>query len=232
MEKVALREDLYQFTYTMCQKRVFLDYMLGKNGISVTNFSYISTSEFSALIVMMLVCVGSQIGLSVLLLKSFSISSYGSTNYEVDVSIHAVRLICCIVFHFAFGGEVDSALKLMKYSILHSERFERPVTAFMICFLQLSTTVIIEFVNIFNLCNQSKILDVIMNFLALGVLADFDDYFLIPFMNPKFSVFKEMEVPRKVYRSTKVVIPEQFQITFGLYEENEAKLKKYVSYVR
>jgi len=76
--------------------------------------------------------------------------------------------------------------------------------------MQLSTTVVIEFVNIFNLCSQSTILDVIMNFLALGVLADFDDFFLIPFMNPRLMVFKEMEVPRKVYRSSKVVIPEQF----------------------
>ena len=40
MERVILREDIYQFTYTMCQKRVFLDYMIGKSGISVTNFKY------------------------------------------------------------------------------------------------------------------------------------------------------------------------------------------------
>lgn len=119
MERVILREDIYQFTYTMCQKRVFLDYMIGKSGISVTNFKYLHESEFSALIVMMLVCVGSQLSLSVLLLKSFSISDFGESNYEVDVSIHLVRLICCMIFHFAFGGEVDSALKLMKYSILH-----------------------------------------------------------------------------------------------------------------
>jgi hypothetical protein len=82
MERVFCREDIYQFTYTMCQKRVFLDYMLGKNGISVTNFKYVNESEFSALLVMMLVCVGSQLSLSVLLLKSFSISAFGETNYE------------------------------------------------------------------------------------------------------------------------------------------------------
>jgi hypothetical protein len=71
-----------------------------------------------------------------------------------------------------------------------------------------------------------------MNFLALGVLADFDDFFLVPFMNPKFAVFSSMEVPRKVYRSSKVVIPEQFQISYEIYEKNEQKLKKFVSLVR
>lgn len=119
----------------MCLKTVFLDYMLGKMDIKFRNFTYITKTEFNSMIVMCMVCAGSQLALSSLLLKSFNISDFGADNYEVDASIHLVRLICCITFHFAFGGEIDSTLKIMKYSILHSERFERPTTAFMLSFI-------------------------------------------------------------------------------------------------
>ena len=48
-----------------------------------------------------------------------------------------------------------------------------------------------------------------MNFLALGVLADFDDYFLIPFINARTQVFAELTIPKKVYRKSAFVIPQR-----------------------
>ena len=116
----------------MCLKEVFLDYMLGKMDVKFRKFEYISKSEFHTMIVMCGVLAASQLSLCVLLLQSFTI--FAATNYEVATEIHLSRLICCITFHFAFGSEIGSSLSLMKYSILHAERFDSPLTAFILAF--------------------------------------------------------------------------------------------------
>lgn len=181
---------------------------------------------------MALVCAGAQLTLSILLLKSFDITNQQSSYYEVGSEIHVVRMMACFIFHFAFAGEAKNALELMKYAILHSERFERPKTAFFLCITQFTVTLLIEVVNIFNLAMQTKVLDVIMNFLALGVLADFDDFFLIPFLNARTKLFLEMTIPKKVYRSTTYVIPQRFNIPSSAWAEKESEIKKYVKMLR
>ena len=43
--------------------------------------------------------------------------------------------------------------------------------------MQMSMVVIVEFVNFVALITNNAVLDVVMNFLALVVIAEFDDYF-------------------------------------------------------
>jgi hypothetical protein len=227
-----MRGDIYEFTYTFCMKQEFLHYLLREAGVPFQRFRYSTSNEFAMFFVMALVCAGSQMTISILLLQSFDITNQQSSYYEVSSTIHTVRMIACFIFHFAFAGEAKNALDLMKYVILHSERFERPKTAFFLCAVQFFVTLLIEVVNIFNLAMQTKVLDVIMNFLALGVLADFDDFFLIPFLNARTKLFLEMTLPKKVYRSTVFIIPQRFNLTESDWNENERAIKKYVKPLR
>lgn len=73
----------------------------------------------------------------------------------------------------------------MKYVCLNQDNFDRPHEAYLCAFLQLNATIFVEVVNIYNLVTITTMLDIIMNFIALGVLSEFDDEFLVPFMTSK-----------------------------------------------
>ena len=65
----------------------------------------------------------------------------------------------------------------MKYALSHPYKFRRWKEAYAVAFTQLSVVIVTEIVNLAILCTNHTILDVIMNFLALVIIADFDDFF-------------------------------------------------------
>lgn len=69
---------------------------------------------------------------------------------------------------------------MMKYAAIHSEYFESPSIAF---FMGMTNMLVIYFVEVINLWNLSNItqggtLKLIFDFIALGVISEFDDYFV------------------------------------------------------
>jgi len=71
----------------------------------------------------------------------------------------------------------------MKYIAYHSDRFENKWTAFIMCLLQGSIVVVIEVVNIWNLTNIQNIDDIVMDYIALGIISEFDDCFFELYRN-------------------------------------------------
>ena len=68
-------------------------------------------------------------------------------------------------------------MKMMKYAVNHSWKFEDYKVAFMSGFFQAFMVVLVESVNFMAILTTSQILDIVMNFLALVVIAEFDDFF-------------------------------------------------------
>ena len=66
---------------------------------------------------------------------------------------------------------------MMKFAVNHPWKFEDYKIAYAVGFMQMSMVVIVEFVNFVALITNNAVLDVVMNFLALVVIAEFDDYF-------------------------------------------------------
>lgn len=64
----------------------------------------------------------------------------------------------------------------MKYSNNHSSKFTQWYIPFMLGLLQAQMVTIIELVNLINICAQNNIMDIVMNYVALAVVAEFDDY--------------------------------------------------------
>ena len=63
----------------------------------------------------------------------------------------------------------------MKYAMNHSWKFRKWFTAWAIGFAQFSIMIIVEIVCIATLITNATIMDIIMNFLALVVVSEFDD---------------------------------------------------------
>lgn len=71
---------------------------------------------------------------------------------------------------------------MMKYVALHRTNFYFPsgqILAFLISALNVVLIIMVEFINLWNLSDISSNVKVLMfDFIALGVIAEFDDYFV------------------------------------------------------
>ena len=125
-----------------------------------------------------------------------SIATAGSFD-EPPPSIIVVlsRWICALFLHVAMKDEADLGFKIMKYSINHPWKFDNWWSAFMVGFYQFTILVMVEFVSMMVLLLQQSVLDVLMNFLALTVLTEFDDYLFLSLQSePVSELIKEGEV--------------------------------------
>ena len=87
------------------------------------------------------------------------------------------RFLCAIFLHINLSDELAQGLNIMKYSMNHPWKFKRWHHAFFVGFWQMAILVSVEFVNMMILLTNSSIVDTLMNFLALTVITEFDDYY-------------------------------------------------------
>ena len=66
---------------------------------------------------------------------------------------------------------------MMKFTMNHYTRFTTRFLPYLIGFLQVIASLWIEFINIFILLSNESVMDVVMNFLALNVILEFDNYY-------------------------------------------------------
>lgn len=65
----------------------------------------------------------------------------------------------------------------MKYAMNHPFKFDSWFRAYIIGFAQMFAIVLVGIVNLTVLLSNATVMDTIMNFLALVIISDFDDYF-------------------------------------------------------
>ena len=66
----------------------------------------------------------------------------------------------------------------MKYANNHTWKFRSWGYAYLIGFGQLLMVVSVEFINLILLCENDTVMDIIMDFLALVIISDFDEYYV------------------------------------------------------
>ena len=76
-------------------------------------------------------------------------------------------------------AELEQGLRMMIYVCNHPWKFRFASIAFIIGLTQMCMVLFVETINVFILCANSTIMDIIMNFLALVVIADFDNMFAV-----------------------------------------------------
>ena len=65
----------------------------------------------------------------------------------------------------------------MKYALNHPWKFERATLAFSAGFLQAITVLVLESVNYILLLTKETHIDIVLNFLILAFISQFDDFF-------------------------------------------------------
>ena len=100
-----------------------------------------------------------------------------------EIWIVYCRLFCAVVLHITLSDELRQSFELMKYALNHPWKFSKWSSAFSVGFNQMIVVVSIELVNMFFMLSNYTITDIVMNFLALVIISDFDDYFFSTVMH-------------------------------------------------
>lgn len=87
------------------------------------------------------------------------------------------RFLCAIFLHISLTDETKQGFNMMKYAMNHPWKFTNWGKSFRIGLYQMVIVVSVEITNMIILTTNNTIMDILMNFLALVIIADFDDYF-------------------------------------------------------
>ena len=98
---------------------------------------------------------------------------FGKTNNWLIVA----RFICCLILHQQLNGEILQGQAKMKFALNHSFRFDDYTIAFFAGFMQTLSCLFIELINLFVILTSQTVLDVVLNFMALAIIAEFDNSF-------------------------------------------------------
>ena len=86
----------------------------------------------------------------------------------------------------------------MKYALNHPYKFLSYTNAFLAGFMQFTATVLIEVVNIIVLCGVNDPVNIIFNFTAIAIVAEFDNFVFESLKNESFKEMLESKFENKV----------------------------------
>ena len=133
-----------------------------------------------------LFCAFCQSFTSILLLQDFIGQNLEEEEQQENVvpeleqrTIILVKFICAVLFHFKFETEISSSIQMMKYSAMHSDYFYNPLTSYFMGLINMVMIMLVEVINLWNLSNITEgTYSLMFDFIALGIIAEFDDYFV------------------------------------------------------
>ena len=106
--------------------------------------------------------------------------------FPASIDITVVRFLCAVFLHITLNGENKQGLDMMKFANNHPWLFRNWSQAYLIGFMQYIVVMVVEIVNLVILTTNNSVMEIIMNFLALVILAEFDEYFLTTVENEVF----------------------------------------------
>ena len=108
------------------------------------------------------------------------------------------RWICATILHLSIIDGVIGSLSRMKYVLNHQYIFSNSKVAFLITFLEFSITVIVELCNICNILTQYTPINIVLNFVAVAIIAQFDEYIYAGLRNEPCKKLVECNIAEQV----------------------------------
>ena len=89
------------------------------------------------------------------------------------------RFLCAIFLHISLDLKFREAFSMMKYALNHPWKFRNWLDAYFIGLAQLLVVLSVEGINLALLNTNTNVMDILMNFLALIIIAEFDESFYL-----------------------------------------------------
>ena len=90
-------------------------------------------------------------------------------------SVSLGRFVCAVILHLSVIEEIEGALIMMKYAVNHDYMFKNPVNAYFMSFMQFFITTLVEVCNLIVILASNDPLNIVLNFVAVCIVAEFDN---------------------------------------------------------
>lgn len=94
-------------------------------------------------------------------------------------SLNMARLVCALLLHVQLIPEVRTAFGMMKYVTTNGSEFKCGVNnlgaPFTIAVVKFFAVFLCEMLNLNLICTSTSVVDIVKDFVAIGVIADIDD---------------------------------------------------------
>lgn len=126
----------------------------------------------------MAVCFASQIALIAGLFQYYMKPDTISIMFQPVSTIYMLitKFICGLILHLALFEKFSKAVMLMKFAMNHEDVFDSPGAAYTVALLQATVNFSVEVLNIAVILMSEDTSSVVMNFVALAIIAEFDDF--------------------------------------------------------
>ena len=108
------------------------------------------------------------------------------------------RFICATILHLSLIDDVYNSLDNMKFALNHPYLFQDYTIAYTCAFLQFFTTVMTEMANVALILTAIDPINCTLNFIALAIIAEFDNFVYEALRNESMKKLLEPEVCEKV----------------------------------
>lgn len=115
------------------------------------------------------------------------------TETEFPFVIFLIKYICSIVLHMTMQPKIGSAIERLYFVKKHPHKFDRITIPLVICFFKFIVELGTEFVSLALIAACADCSDVVMNYIALGVIAELDQVYYAAIKSSLKEQFEQME---------------------------------------
>ena len=114
---------------------------------------------------------------------------------------------------------------MMKYVAMHKDYFTNPLTSFFMGLINMVIIMLVEIINLWNLSNITEgTYDLMFDFIALGIIAEFDDYFV--------EIYKDTALDPLINGDVTLTFDRTKMPKRNLPNLNETKLEKWMGKIK
>ncbi|CDW81368.1 UNKNOWN [Stylonychia lemnae] len=99
--------------------------------------------------------------------------------YTGNFQMFLARILCAILLHMQMEGEIRRSMTMFNCARhnIPSKNQNNRFPMFMVALLQFSAAIVVELFNIYLICQQNKIESIVLNYIALGFIAEIDNLY-------------------------------------------------------
>ena len=150
-------------------------------------------------------------------------ANVGAFTAPVGIMILFGRFICGSILHLSLIDEVTKGLQNFKFALNHPYLFQSYTTACYVCFMHSISVILVEIVNIEIILTSIVPTDIVYNFIALAIIAEFNDFVYQSLRSESMKKLIEAEVTEKilVIRHTSSKKCKDWELSTVIDEETE-----------
>lgn len=115
-------------------------------------------------------------------------------------SVIFARFICATILHLSLTEEIYSGMERMKYACNHPYVFHSWQLAFLTAWCQATVVTLVEACNIVVICVAFYPIAIVLNFIAIAVISEFDNYVYASMRNECMKkIIEEREINEKIF---------------------------------